>query len=107
MIDHGDGLPDDRIVCTDCRHSDPEHYWCRSLRTSILPDVPLRCMSFEPLHFVADQRTGVQRWPTLQRDIAEVRAIDAKHIATLRGKPRCEARARGPLTGSPTPKART
>lgn len=68
-IRHTDGLPDNRVTCSECTHSDGGSFRCRRLKVSILPDLPLRCAHFTPLVSASDQRNGVERWPNLQGDI--------------------------------------
>lgn len=70
-------LADDRITCSSCRRV--RAGWCSSLRIPVMADELFRCMQFVPRHDVDDQRTGVQRWPTLTRTIAEVRKLDEEH----------------------------
>lgn len=71
-----DGLPDDRVFCTQCQACDPARHYCRVTRTSTMIDVALRCVSYKPLRSEGDQRPGAVRWPSLLRDIAEVRQLD-------------------------------
>lgn len=69
-----DGLPEDRVVCAECVHCDAGSYRCRRYNRSALLDLPLRCLGFMPVKRLADQRPGSERWPTLKRDIEEMRA---------------------------------
>lgn len=79
MSDHADGFPDDRVFCTQCQECDPARFYCRAHRASTMIAIPLRCPDFKPLRSEADQRRGAERWPTLARDIAEARRLDAEH----------------------------
>lgn len=79
-----DGLPDDRIVCADCRHCDAGSYRCHHYRTSTLPDLPRRCMGFVPDPRLPDQRPGRARWPDLKQVIADIRALDEAHRHAVR-----------------------
>jgi hypothetical protein len=74
-----DGLPDDRIICSWCQHCDAGSFRCRKLKQGTLLDLPRRCVHFVPNKSEGDQRTGEQRWPRMQQDIEEVRALDAAH----------------------------
>jgi hypothetical protein len=82
VIEHGDGLPDDRVLCEDCRRY--RVFYCEALKTSALPDVPLRCMQFIPVERLRDSRPGSERWPTLKQDIEELREMDRAHHAALK-----------------------
>jgi len=72
-------FPDDRIVCTECTHCDAGSYRCRRFNTSTILDLPRRCTGFQPVKQLVDQRPGTERWPTLKREIEEVRAMDQAH----------------------------
>lgn len=72
-----DGLPDDRVVCSTCTHFDGGSYRCRALRMSALADVPLRCVTYQPIRSQVDQRPGKERWPTLAADIDSARRATA------------------------------
>jgi hypothetical protein len=77
-IRHQDGLPDDRVTCSECRHCDGGSYFCRKYRMPTLAELPLRCMGFDPLPSAADQRNGSERWPTMKKDIEEARALEVR-----------------------------
>lgn len=81
-----DGLPDDRIVCPDCALSRPAHHgnlFCSTFRCDTIPDLRRRCVKFVPRKGLADQRTGAQRWPTIQAEIEEVSRMDAARNAQV------------------------
>lgn len=79
MIEHGDGLPDDRVLCERCTQRDPDANWCRARRFHVIRELPVRCVKFIPLRGSPDQRTGQERWPGLEKLIAEVREMDRLH----------------------------
>jgi hypothetical protein len=68
---------DDRVLCDSCAmfrksrsHGTIKLRWCVALATSAHPkDVRVRCRQFMPQPDDPDQRTGMQRWPTLEADI--------------------------------------
>ena len=74
-----DGFPDDRVVCTTCLHCDAGSYRCTVKRTSVVLELPLRCLLYRPDKAQADQRPGSERWAGLKELIAEVRELDRKH----------------------------
>ena len=79
-----DGLPDDRILCTDCANSRPAHHgntFCVPFRSDMLPALKRRCVKFVPRREVQDQRTGAERWPTILAEIEEVSRMDAARNA--------------------------
>jgi hypothetical protein len=78
VIEHGDGLPDDRVTCLMCANLQQRRVsHCRRYRMDVQPEVPLRCLGFMPLPQAADQRTGSERWPTMLADIEEMRRLEA------------------------------
>jgi hypothetical protein len=70
----GDGLPDDRVRCETCRHL--SGFRCIEKRQGVLTELPRRCQQYLPIKSEADRRTGMERWPSLQQQIAEARAAD-------------------------------
>lgn len=68
---------DDRVTCLMCRHS--EQFRCAKLGGGVLVALPRRCVYFVPNPEEGDQRTGLQRWPTLTASIVQARAEDAAH----------------------------
>ena len=77
-IRHDDGLPEDRVVCGECRHCDGGSYFCRKYRMPTISELPLRCVGFDPLSSAVDQRNGSERWPTMKKDIEEMRALEVR-----------------------------
>lgn len=69
---------DDRIYCRDCRNL-PEHFCTAWREVKAIrgytpdPDLPRRCNAYRPGRDEQDQRSGAQRWPTLDRVIEEPR----------------------------------
>lgn len=78
-----DGLPDDRILCTDCAqaHKRGRNLHCTPFNFDTLPDLKRRCVKFVPRRGLDDQRTGAQRWPTIVAEIEEVARLDAARNA--------------------------
>lgn len=80
MIDHEDGLPDDRVLCTSCAHLQERRLaHCRLYRMDVQPTVPLRCVGFKALPQAADQRSGHERWPGIQKEIDEIRKLEREY----------------------------
>lgn len=65
---------DDRITCAACRnHTGRECSAWREVAAiqgySPNPDMPRRCLGYRPGRDEQDQRSGRERWPTLDRRI--------------------------------------
>lgn len=74
-IDHGDGLPDDRVTCSTCtNYRAPYH--CTRLKQSVIPHLPLRCERYHPDRAQADSRDGRARWPGMREAITAARDLD-------------------------------
>lgn len=76
-----DGLPDDRITCTQCTQMNERSKVCRVFKSQCIPDLPRRCVHFEPIASIADRRNGKERWPDIEAQIAELRELERAHNA--------------------------
>lgn len=77
---------DDRVTCAWCQHCTPRTFRCNTLRIGVLVELPRRCTSYLPLKSEADQRTGAQRWPRFDAQLAEARAADAAEIIEFKAR---------------------
>lgn len=71
-------MTDDRITCSSCTHlRGRECSAWRDLKAvrgyGPIADLPRRCDAYRPGSGEEDQRTGKERWPTLDRVIEETR----------------------------------
>jgi hypothetical protein len=76
VFPHPQSLPDldDRIHCATCRnHTGRECSAWREVGATRgympIDDLPRRCLGYRPGRDEQDQRSGAQRWPTLERRI--------------------------------------
>jgi hypothetical protein len=76
-----DGLPDDRKACRDCARCDVRRRWCSFFEHNPIIDLKRRCVEFRPRPTDPDQRTGRERWPDIQAQIEELRALDRAFLA--------------------------
>ena len=60
-----------------CQHS--ENFRCTKLNRGELVTLPRRCVHYLPNADEADQRTGAERFPTLESSITQARAEDAAY----------------------------
>jgi hypothetical protein len=74
-----DGLPDDRKACRDCAKCDLKRRRCAVFDHNPILDLKRRCVQFVPRPGDPDQRTGRERWPDIQAQIEEIRALDTAH----------------------------
>lgn len=84
LFETSDG-PDDRVTCVTCRNLIPWSGKCREdeRHGAVVKALPRRCVMYVPLAREIDQRPGRERWPDLDAEILEVRAMDQAYAKAL------------------------
>lgn len=72
--------PDDRILCTGCRRYQPyaDTGKCAKTGRGTYAEILRKCEWFVPMKDAENQKTGMQRWPTLEADILKSREEKSK-----------------------------